>query len=288
MARRRVHARANFAGCQAVHRADGAAARWGHRALPQRDRTTGHGRCVRPELSMGRVRILHGMPSRAPQWRAATRGGAMRTSRPTAKPHEGGCAARGTAGTSTGGTPEPREWNGASREGGEAPRAVATRWGHRALPQRDRTTGQELCAGEFRVGNAPWVMRVGNGGAIMTSRRVRGPATHRAADRATAFKTLSVCYLPSRAPRRWRGGAMGTSRPTAPRGTGGAHGDGARGVRDAKPRTAVASPTGGGGAMGTSRPTATRHDYGTRPRGAGEARRERTARGRRGVTARRL
>ena len=28
---------------------------------------------------------------------------------------------------------------------------------------------------------------------------------------------------------------------TAPRGTGGAHGDGARGVRDAKPHTAVAS-----------------------------------------------
>ena len=81
------------------------------------------------------------------------------------------------------------------------------------------------------VGNvrAPW--RVCNGGAIMTSRRVRGPAAHRAADRAAACKTLSVCYLPSRAPRRWRGGAMGTSRPTAkphercarPRGTGGAH-----------------------------------------------------------------
>ena len=36
--------RANMAGCQAAHRADGAAARWGHRALPQRDRTTGRGR----------------------------------------------------------------------------------------------------------------------------------------------------------------------------------------------------------------------------------------------------
>ena len=77
---------------------------------------------------------------------------------------------------------------------------------------------------------APWpcVMRGCNGGAIMTSRRVRGPAAHRAADRAAACKTLSVCYLPSRpmpcrAPRRWRGGAMGTSRPTA---TG--HGRGAR------------------------------------------------------------
>ena len=60
----------------------------------------------------------------------------------------------------------------------------------------------------------------------MTSRRVRGPAAHRVADRAATCKTLSVCYLPSRAPRRWRGGAMGTSRPTA---TGPHHG--ARGVR---------------------------------------------------------
>ena len=59
------------------------------------------------------------------------------------------------------------------------------------------------------------VIRVGNGGAIITSRRVCGPAAHRAADRAAACKTLSVCYLQSRAPRRWRGGAMGTSRPTA-------------------------------------------------------------------------
>ena len=49
----------------------------------------------------------------------------------------------------------------------------------------------------------------------MTSRRVRGPAAHRATDRAAACKTLSVCYLPSRAPRRGRGGAMRTSRPTA-------------------------------------------------------------------------
>ena len=62
---------------------------------------------------------------------------------------------------------------------------------------------------------APWlgVMRRGscaceycvrNGGAIMTSRRVRSPAAHRSVDRAAACKTLSVCYLPSRAPRRWR------------------------------------------------------------------------------------
>ena len=50
-----------------------------------------------------------------------------------------------------------------------------------------------------RVGRAR-----GNGGAEGTSRRVRGPAAHRAADRAAACKTLSVCYLPSRA--RMRGG----------------------------------------------------------------------------------
>ena len=89
------------------------------------------------------------------------------------------------------------------------------------------------CAGVNGEGNggrarcshrAARVMRVGNGGAIITSRRVCGPAAHRAADRAAACKTLSVCYLQSRAPRRWRGGAMGTSRPTA---TGPHHGHGA-------------------------------------------------------------
>ena len=53
--------------------------------------------------------------------------------------------------------------------------------------------------------------------------------------------------MPCRAPRRWRGGAMGTSRPTAKPHEGCA--------RDAKPRTALRR----GGAMGTSRPTATGH-----------------------------
>ncbi len=41
------------------------------------------------------------------------------------------------------------------------------------------------------------------GGAMGRSRRVRGPAAHRDADRAATCKTLSVCYLLSRAPR-WR------------------------------------------------------------------------------------
>ena len=84
----------------------------------------------------------------------------------------------------------------------------------------------------MRVGNGV-CNGVCNGGAIMTSRRVRGPAAHRAADRAAACKTLSVCTMPSRAPRRWRGGAMGTSRPTAMPHEGGgtarARGEGATG-----------------------------------------------------------
>ena len=46
-------------------------------------------------------------------------------------------------------------------------------------------------------------------GVMGTSRRVRGPAAHRAADRAAACKTLSVCGMPSRAPR-WRA-ATGSS-----------------------------------------------------------------------------
>ena len=93
MVRRRVNARANFAGCQAVHRADGAAARWGHRALPpsrtregaRRGERRGHRAGAPPNPASG--------TARAGGWRAATRGGAMGTSRPTAKPHEGGCTA---------------------------------------------------------------------------------------------------------------------------------------------------------------------------------------------------
>ena len=65
----------------------GAAARWGHRALPQRDRMAMGVRGGRGEGG--------GRPSHAPRWRAG----------------------------------------GASREGGEPPRAVAAK--HRALPQRD-------------------------------------------------------------------------------------------------------------------------------------------------------
>ena len=106
------------------------------------------------------------------------------------------------------------------------------------------------------------------------SRRVRGPAAHRAADRAAACKTLSVCYLPSRAPRRWRGGAMGTSRPTAT----GPHGDGTRrwgvmamgrdhGARQWRGMPSRAPRRWRGGAMGTSRPTAKPHEGCARQRG---------------------
>ena len=95
----------------------------------------------------------------------------------------------------------------------------------------------------------------------MTSRRVRGPAAHRAADRAAACKTLSVCGMLSRA-LRWRAptgggrtrGAMGTSRlPAKPHGRG-------RTMPSRAPRRWR------GGAMGTSRPTATGPDNGARQR----------------------
>ena len=77
------------------------------------------------------------------------------------------------------------------------------------------------------------VMRRANGGAIMISRRVRGPAAHRAADRAAACKTLSVCYLPSRPmPCRQSARAVRTQRGTGE----GAH-HGARTVRTQRDRT---------------------------------------------------
>ena len=116
----------------------------------------------------------------------AKRGGAMRTSRPTAMPHGGVGARRGCA-----------AWVRGDHRAGCA-----------ALP---RTVS--------RAGSPRW--------------------------QAATCKTPSVCYLPSRAPRRWRGGAMGTSRPTAKPHEGYARQRGTRGTaraRDAKPRTAVAHP----------------------------------------------
>ena len=68
----------------------------------------------------------HGMPSHAPRrWR----GGAMRTSRPTAKPHEEG-AATGRGGGNGARDTKPRTAV-ASRHGRWG---AAARWGHRALP----------------------------------------------------------------------------------------------------------------------------------------------------------
>ncbi len=70
------------AGCQAAHRADGAAARWGHRALPQRDTRGAHG------VGAGERGVGEG---RATGWggKGGATCGAMGTSRPTAMPHEG-------------------------------------------------------------------------------------------------------------------------------------------------------------------------------------------------------
>ena len=55
-----------------------------HRALPQRDRTTGYGRCARQGVR--RVCTARGRDAKART--APRRDGAMGTSRPTAKPHE--------------------------------------------------------------------------------------------------------------------------------------------------------------------------------------------------------
>ena len=73
--------------CQAAHRADGAAARWGHRALPPSHTRGTHGNGARGG------RRGRGMPSRAPRWR----------------------------------TPHGQRRGGASREVGEPPRAVAAK-----------------------------------------------------------------------------------------------------------------------------------------------------------------
>ena len=124
---------------------------------------------------------------------------------------------------------------------------------HRALPRRDasvedgdgarcgvrgRGVAWEFCGSN---GGRARAERVGNphGRGGQASRRVRGPAAHRAADRAAACKTLSVCYLPCRAPRRWCGGASRESRRTgiAPY-RDGTRQRGTRGEHEAKPRTA--------------------------------------------------
>ena len=172
-----------------------------HRALPQRDRTTG--RCGAMGREPGGPAAKHrALPQRD---RTTGRGGAMRTSRPTATgPHHGArrrdgvrwrreaagawrdnkealdfegtdaapCAAMGGARRRPQQNSQrvllakPRtavawrreQWcGGASRERASglpsrAPRqSAAARWGHRALPQRNRTTGHEEGAARGRT-----------------------------------------------------------------------------------------------------------------------------------------
>ena len=64
------------AGCQAAHRADGAAARWGHRALPQRDTSVERGK-GRAERAHGQGRTATGHECGARQ-RARGKGRAER------------------------------------------------------------------------------------------------------------------------------------------------------------------------------------------------------------------
>ena len=77
------------------------------------------------------------------------------------------------------------------------------------------------------------------------SRRVRGSAAHRAADRAAACKTLSVCYLPCRAPRQGAAARWG-HRALPPRDTSVEHG----GVADGNGHEWRAPQRGAGGAVG--------------------------------------
>ena len=78
MARRRDGG-ARGARCEAAHRADGAAARWGHRALPQRDTSVRHGGCEGCEGERSR-----GTPRVGATRRRALRGYRWRTETPPA------------------------------------------------------------------------------------------------------------------------------------------------------------------------------------------------------------
>ena len=122
----------------------------------------------------------------------------------------------------------------------------------------------------------------------MTSRRVRGPAAHRVADRAATCKTLSVCYLLSRAPR-WRAAtgkgagcqaahrvdgaaARWGHRALPQRDTSGAHGHGAmRGLGEEGGGDATAGHERGARSRGSARVWRGRgkgRDRGARRRGA--------------------
>ena len=98
----------------------GAAARWGHRALPQRDtrgaHATGHERGARQRDAGCKAAHRGGEPPRAMR-----RGGAMGTSRPTAKPHEV-CAGEG------------RGMQNRTRGGTQRDTSVGGAWGREAKP----------------------------------------------------------------------------------------------------------------------------------------------------------
>ena len=118
------------AGCKAAHRAIGAAARWGHRALPRRDRTANGPRNGTRMVRRGR------------KWRCVTRvrnGGRVQR-----------CGGAGATGRARARDAKPRT----------APCGAAARWGHRALPQRDTATGP----------NGKWIVRRDTGGAHGTQR----------------------------------------------------------------------------------------------------------------------
>ncbi len=144
-------------------------------------------------------------------------------------------AAEASGGHRPGLHPEPRQ---VARHGAGSPGVREERelGGGRAAHRGRGNAACEYCVCNGGRARCPYraarVMRVRNGGAIMTSRRVRGPAAHRAA---------------------------GGEPPLASRGM-----QNSQRVHDAKPRTAVASRHGQwrGGAMGTSRPTAKPHEGG--------------------------
>ncbi len=122
------------------------------------------------------------------------------------------------------------------RPGGEPPRAG------RPGGQASRSTATGPHHGAMRRDGARWRRR-GRGAIIKRRWTLRGqtprPARLWGAHGDAPSKTLSVCYLPCHAPRRWRGGAMGTSRPTA---TGPHHGAREyRGMQSRAPRRGAAA-----------------------------------------------
>ena len=165
------------------------------------------------------------MPSSAPRrWR----GGAMGTSRPTAKPHEG-CGRRGhgaRAGVMAG------EYCGGN---GAVPRlAAGGATGRRALRGYEGRTETPPQNSQRVLLAKPRTAAVSHRGQWRSgaSREARRPsiAPYRNGTRAwsAARERCGVCGMLSHAPRRWRGGAMGTSRPTAKPHKGRGRGEGAR------------------------------------------------------------